>query len=103
MTFLAFINRKLLKKRGCPIADTPYNTMPSIMFKEEFQEELEEFNVVGLKNQRKNIKVLDQTGKTTPSIDTKRKALAPGKRISKSGKVYWETRKNRSDVPGKKN
>jgi len=26
--------------------------------------------------------------------------LLPGKRISKSGKVYWETRKNRSDLKG---
>jgi len=71
------------------------------MFKEEFKKESEEFNAVGLKNQRKNIKVLKQTGRTTPSIDAKRKALAAGKRISKTGKIYWETRKNRSDEVGK--
>ena len=29
--------------------------------------------------------------------DAARKALLPGKRISRTGKVYWETRKNRSD------
>jgi hypothetical protein len=29
--------------------------------------------------------------------DKSRKALKPGKRISKTGKVYWETRRNRSD------
>jgi len=30
--------------------------------------------------------------------DKKRKALPPGKRISKSGKVYYEYRKNRTDL-----
>jgi len=29
-------------------------------------------------------------------------ALPPGKRISKSGNVYWETRKNRSDLDKKR-
>jgi hypothetical protein len=33
--------------------------------------------------------------------DAVRKALAPGKRLSRSNKTYWETRKNRSDTPGK--
>ena len=46
------------------------------------------------------LKVLEQSGKTPKSIkrDKGRLAQAPGKRISKTGKVYWETRKNRSDV-----
>ena len=63
-----------------------------------------EFNAVGFKNQRRNLKVLPQTQKKEVNIivDAKRKALMPGKRISKSGKVYWETRKNRSDSRGKK-
>ena len=45
--------------------------------------------------------VLQQTGKQ-PNIlrDSTRSALPPGKRISASGKEYWESRKNRSDVPG---
>lgn len=30
--------------------------------------------------------------------DVVRKALLSGKRVSKSGKKYWETRKNRSDA-----
>jgi len=34
--------------------------------------------------------------------DRKRSALAPGKRISKTGNAYWETRRNRSDNPGSK-
>ena len=59
-----------------------------------------EFSSVGFRNQRRNLRVLDQTAKskTDKSIDSKRKALLPGKRISKSGKVYWETRTNRSDA-----
>ncbi len=44
------------------------------------------------------IKVLSQTGKRiSVPRDLGRKAQLPGKRISKTGKVYWETRKNRSD------
>ena len=44
-----------------------------------------------------------QTG-ITPDLerDKSRKALTPGKRISKTGNVYWETRKNRSDKMGKR-
>jgi len=50
----------------------------------------------------KTIKVLEQTGKINSYIrDRGRKAKLPGKRISKSGKVYWETRKNRSDEANK--
>lgn len=44
------------------------------------------------------IKPLKQTGSTNLVIDKERHALQPGKRISKNGNVYWETRKNRSDV-----
>ena len=68
------------------------------LFKKEFDEEVK---ALGFKDQSKNLKVLPQVGKTTVRIDDKRKALAPGKRISSSGKIYWETRKNRSDNPGK--
>ena len=58
-----------------------------------------EFSSIGFKNQRRNLRVLKQTAKkkTDKSIDSKRKALLPGKRISKSGNEYWETRANRSD------
>lgn len=64
-------------------------------------EKEKEFEAIGLRDQSKSVRVLDQVGKTTVKIDAKRKALAPGKRVSSSGKVYWETRKNRSDSPGK--
>ena len=49
------------------------------------------------------IKVLGQTGERSSLVrDRGRYAQNPGKRVSKSGKIYWETRKNRSDMPGKK-
>jgi len=47
-------------------------------------------------------KTLQQIGKTNIFKDLKRIARLPGKRISKTGKVYWETRKNRSDALGKR-
>lgn len=40
-----------------------------------------------------------QTGKSVASHDNQRKARLPGKRVSKSGNVYLERRKNRSDTP----
>ncbi len=59
-----------------------------------------EFSSIGFKNQRRNLRVLDQTAKknTDKDIDSKRKALLPGKRVSKAGNIYWETRTNRSDA-----
>ncbi len=66
-------------------------------------EKEKEFKALGLKDQSRSLKVADhQTGKTIVKIDSKRKALAPGKRISSSGNIYWESRKNRSDQVGGK-
>ena len=46
----------------------------------------------------------DRQTKGTPNdslkADNQRKALAPGKRVSKSGNVYSERRRDRSDKPG---
>jgi len=57
-----------------------------------------EFSSIGFKNQRRNLKTRDhQIGKTDKSIDAKRNALLPGKRMSKTGGIYYEYRKNRSD------
>ena len=69
------------------------------LFKTEMEKE---YKALGLRDKSRNVRVLDQVGKTSIKIDAARKALAPGKRISSSGKVYWETRKNRSDSVGKK-
>ena len=54
-------------------------------------------------NPRRVIKeVKFQSGNTKNEIkDLRKKALAPGKRISKTGKVYYEYRANRSDIHGK--
>lgn len=65
-------------------------------------EKEKEFEAIGLKDRSKSVRVLPQTGTTIVKIDAKRKALAPGKRISSSGNIYWESRANRSDKPGKK-
>ena len=44
------------------------------------------------------VKVLPQTGtRKSVAADRARKALLPGKRISKTGKIYFESRRNRSD------
>ena len=44
-------------------------------------------------------RILEQTPKTRKDVlrDAARPARLPGKRLSKTGKVYWETRQNRSD------
>ena len=48
-------------------------------------------------------KILPQSGKVIDyKRDAGRKAKLPGKRISKTGKTYWETRISRSDAIGKR-
>ena len=41
-----------------------------------------------------------QTGSSKLSRDLKKRALPPGRRVSKAGNVYYERRANRSDKPG---
>ena len=41
-----------------------------------------------------------QIGTSKLSRDLKKPALAPGRRVSKTGRVYYERRANRSDKPG---
>lgn len=66
-----------------------------------FEKEKEkEFAAIGFKNKRRNLRELNQTGRTTIPVDLVKRALLPGKRMSASGKIYWETRKNRSDKKG---
>jgi len=45
----------------------------------------------------KRKKITPQVGKSNKKRDASRLALPPGKRISKWGTIYYETRKNRSD------
>ena len=67
---------------------------------------LEEVLVMGLRGRKKMVKKRKGyhklTGKTNLKYDRRHKALRPGKRISRNGKVYYEYRKNRSDVHGRK-
>ena len=49
-----------------------------------------------------NLKILEQRGTSNRKRDIPRRALLPGKRVSSYGKIYWETRKNRSDASGSK-
>jgi len=46
---------------------------------------------------RKLLKKLKIHGKSNVARDKNFKALKPGKRISSTGKIYTETRANRSD------
>lgn len=41
-----------------------------------------------------------QRGKSRTKRDKKRKALPPGLRRSRNGKLYYEARKNRTDLHG---
>jgi len=66
------------------------------------QEKKKEFETIGFKNQQKSLSVSKQVGGSNFKVDEKRRALLPGKRVSKSGKIYWETRRNRSDSSGSK-
>ena len=73
------------------------NLMQSEMAKDK------EFDVIQFRNQRKSLRVSKyQIGTSNKKRDITRKALAPGKRISKAGKIYYENRKNRSDKVGSK-
>lgn len=49
------------------------------------------------KPQTELLKFMKQTGQSNEKVDAARWAISPGKRRSKSGNIYWETRKNRSD------
>jgi hypothetical protein len=46
-------------------------------------------------------KIVRQTGSSSTKQDRERKAKPPGKRKAKSGRMYTERRKNRSDLPGR--
>lgn len=50
---------------------------------------------------KKKLSPTRQEGSSNPVYDRRRKALPPGKRVSKkTGNVYYERRRNRSDRPG---
>ena len=50
----------------------------------------------------RTVKVRKQRGRSKTKVDKRLKAHAAGKRVTKWGTTYWETRKNRSDKGGKR-
>lgn len=54
--------------------------------------------VMPRKSMAKKRKYPKQIGKSNKRRDEARLALPPGKRISKFGNIYYETRKNRTDL-----
>lgn len=50
----------------------------------------------------RTVKVRKQRGTSKTKRDKMLKAHAAGKRVTKHGTTYWETRKNRSDSGGKR-
>lgn len=69
------------------------------MFFDKSAKEKKEFETLDFRSKRRNLKYREhQIGKTNISIDKKRDALLAGKRMSKNGKIYYEFRRNRSDL-----
>lgn len=62
---------------------------------------MKKIGVFNIGNNKQGVeRILPQTGKRiSVPRDAARGALLPGKRVSRNGKTYWETRKNRSDAP----
>ena len=76
-----------------------------LFFKEMLKEELKELGgAIGMKKKKPQVvyKRDIQHGKTNIYRDKRLTAMPSGKRISKSGKVYYEYRKNRTDKVGSK-
>ncbi len=70
------------------------------LFEKEYKKEK---SALGFKSLKKSLKRRNtQTGTSNIKRDKVRKAMPPGKRRSKSGKIYYEARKNRSDLFGEK-
>ena len=68
------------------------------MFESAFKSERKS---LGFKSLRKSVtRRGEQTGTSNKKRDKARKAMPPGKRISKTGKIYYESRRSRSDIYG---
>lgn len=75
--------------------------MTNIFFKEELEKQL---NSIGMKKKKPKVVYAKkkQLGTSNKYRDIRRTAMPPGKRISKTGKIYYEMRANRSDKVGGK-
>jgi hypothetical protein len=69
-----------------------------------FKEVLDaEMNSIGIKSKKPHVvyATRHQTGtRISLEADRKRKAMPSGKRVSKNGKIYYESRRNRADLAG---
>jgi len=70
------------------------------IFKEEMEKEMKAMGIKALKPKVVYSKQRQTGTRISIEADRKRKALPPGKRISKNGKIYYEYRKTRSDHAG---
>lgn len=83
-------NRKLEKEELKAVERTVNNTRKKLGIKKP-----------SIKKTRQTITTsAKQTGSSNLIYDKRKKAKAPGKRISESGNTYYEYRRNRSDLPG---
>lgn len=93
-------NKQSKSKKTFYGAYNPDNTLPE--YKKEYlksvkaAKKLDPFDFEPEKK-AELIKYLPQRGNSNEKKDAARWAISPGKRISKKGNIYWETRKNRSD------
>ncbi len=74
----------------------------NLFFREFIKEETKAVSLIGMKKKKPTV-VFErdkQVGTSNTFRDSRRVALPPGKRVSKSGKIYYESRKNRSDLTG---
>jgi hypothetical protein len=94
-------NKQSKSKKTFYGAYNPDNTMPE--YKKQYskskkaEKTLHPFDFEPEKKRIELIKYLPQRGTSDEKKDAARWAISPGKRMSKKGNIYWETRKNRSD------
>ncbi len=74
--------------------------MVNLFFREMLKEEAEKEKAIGMKKPKPQVvyKKDIQHGSTNIYRDKRLTAMPPGKRISKTGKIYFEYRANRSDT-----
>lgn len=87
--------KEIVKKRP----SLPYREAYAIASKQVMREQGAKMGATKKKPVKKVLKKYRQTGSSSKYYDEAKKAKLPGKRKSASGKIYFENRKNRSDMP----
>jgi hypothetical protein len=91
-------NKKVMAKKPVTKKEAAKKTVKSKAIKNHFALRLAEAKAARAKEKKKDF--YRQTGSSVKYYDEMIKARAPGRRKSDSGNLYYERRKNRSDVPG---